>query len=111
MRSTRGSWASIPPPETLEGAIAKIVLRIRVVSEIAEERRGDFEIEPGLGELLAVFDKMQRAYNRYAVLIQNRQETNWVILSLRQLEVIEEESELFITNARSLVRTLDAAQG
>lgn len=111
MRSTTSGWGIVPAPETLEGRIDKIIQRIDTVWQIAEQRRGDFEVEPGLDELRATFTRMTKTYNVFAGVAQARTLPQWAQLAQEKTLEVHSESELFIEQARLFVARLEAEQG
>lgn len=111
MRLTTSAWGIVLAPETLDGRIEKIIQRIDAVWQIAEQRRGEFEIEPGLDELRATFTCMNQSYNVFVRVAQARTLPMWAKLAQDKTTEIHDNSELFIEQARLRVARLEAEQG
>ena len=108
MRETTSAWQIVLAPTTLEEKINMMRTRIDAVWEGAEQRRGDFEIEPGLDELREIFKRMASAYGVYSGLLGTRTIPGWVTMASQKTQEIHDEADRFIAAARNLVARLEA---
>jgi signal transduction histidine kinase len=110
MGETSGSWQIVMAPATLDQIVAKILERINEVWVVAEQRRGDFEVEPGLDDLRATFKRMASAYQVFAYILRDRTLPGWSSLAGQKTQEVLIECDAFIETARALVAEL-AAEG
>ena len=108
MRETTSAWQIVLGKTTLEETINMMRTRIDAVWEGAEQRRGDFEIEPGLDELREIFKRMASAYGVYSGILGTRTIPGWVTMASQKTQEIHDEADRFIAAARNLVARLEA---
>lgn len=107
MKSAVSGWQIVLAPLSPEEAGRQHLERVDAVWKVAEQRRGDFEIEPGLEEIRSLFGRLTGAYNVFANAVQNRIDgSGWAKVASDKTTEVLELSDAFTEMSRSLLKDL-----
>ncbi|MEN2741668.1 hypothetical protein ABCS02_28110 [Microbacterium sp. X-17] len=109
MRSSTSGWQVIVGSQTTQQRIAQIIERVDAAWQVAEQRRGDFEIEPGLDQMRETFAQLSGAFNVFANIASSQTE-GWVSFAVEKTQEIHMRADQFIEEARALVAKLEQRQ-